>query len=143
MRILLKHIALDIQLRRNMAQLVDNNCALTEIKTSIYGLPQVGKLSQNRLVKHLASHQCTNMPCMFVHDINGIIFTLVVDDFLINYNDKAVADQLTTALRELYKCTIDMSIPGLKDKNQKVSQKSLIGRHNPNKNFFERNLKTF
>ena len=112
MRISLKHIPLDIQARYNMAQFVHNDHVLMEINTSIYGLPQAGKLSQDRLVKHLASHgyrQCTNTPCLFVHDTNGIAFTLVVDDFLIKYNDKEAADHLMTTLRELYEITTDFS----------------------------------
>ena len=88
MRISLKHIPHDIQPRYNMAQFVHNDYVLMEINTSIYGLPQAGWLSQERLVTHLASRgyrQCTNTPCLFLHDTNGIAFTLVVDNFLIKY----------------------------------------------------------
>ena len=51
--------------------------------------------------------QCTNTPCLFVHETNGIAFTLAVDDFLIKYNDKAAADHLMTTLRQLYEITTD------------------------------------
>ena len=84
-----------------MAQFVHNDLVLMEINTNINDLPQTGKLSQDRLVKHLASHeyhQCTNTPCLFVHDTNGIAFTLVVDDFLIKYNNTATTDYLKTSI---------------------------------------------
>ena len=112
MRISLKHIPPDVQARYSMAPFVHNGHVLMEINTSIYGLPQAGKLSQDRLVSHLASNgyrQCTNTPCLFVHDANGIAFTLVVDDFLIKYKDKAAADHLMTTLRGLYEITTDFS----------------------------------
>ena len=86
MRVSLKHIPLDTQLRYNIAHFVHNEHVLMEIKTSIYGLLQASKLSQDQLVKHLVFHgyrQCTNTPCLFVQDTNSIAFTLVVDDFLI------------------------------------------------------------
>ena len=108
----LNHIPLDIQACYNVAQFVQNDHVLIKINTSIYGLPQAGKLSQDRLVKHLASHgysQCTNTPCLFVHDTNGIAFTFVVDDFLIKYRDKTAADHFMTTLRELYEITTDFN----------------------------------
>ena len=83
-----------------------------EISNSIYGLPQAGKLSQDRLVKHLAAHeyiQCINTPCLFVHSTNGVAFTLVVDDFLIKFKQRSAAEHLFSALRELYTITTDFS----------------------------------
>ena len=56
MRISLKHIPSDIQARYNIASMVHNGYVLMEISKGIYGLPQAGKLAQDRLVKHLASH---------------------------------------------------------------------------------------
>ena len=112
MRVSLKHITLDIKLRYNMAQFVHNDHILMEINISIYGLPQADKLSQDQIVKHLASHgyrQCTNTPCLFVHDTNGITLILVIDDFFIKYKDKAAADHLMTTLWELYEITTDYS----------------------------------
>lgn len=88
-----------------------------EISKGIYGLPQAGKLSQDRLVKHLASNdyiQCVNTPCLFKHKTNGVVFTLVVDDFLIKYKGRDNVDHLLNALRELYKITTDFSRDSLK-----------------------------
>ena len=95
-----------------MAQFVHNDHVLMEINKSIYGVPRAGKLLQDRLVKHLASHgyrQCTNTPCLLVHDSKVIAFTLVVDDNLIKYNDKAATDHLLKTLWKLYEITTDFN----------------------------------
>ena len=105
MRISLKHIPTDIQLKYNLKAFAHNGYVLMEIRKGIYGLKQAGKLAQDRLIAHLAQHgysQCANTPCLFRHESNGVAFTLVVDDFLIKYTDKAAANHLLAALRELY-----------------------------------------
>jgi hypothetical protein len=117
MSISLKHIPSDIQERYNIFDMVHNGYILMEISKGIYGLPQAGKLSQDRLVKHLASYdyiQCVNTPCLFKHKTNGVVFTLVVDDFLIKYKGRENVDHLLNALRELYKITTDFSRESLK-----------------------------
>jgi hypothetical protein len=112
MRVSVKHIPLDIQQKYNMAPLIHNGYVLMEISNTIYGLPQAGRLSQDRLVNHLAKFgykQCTNTPCLFVHESNGIAFTLVVDDFLVKFKDQSAAEHLLSALRELYIITTDFA----------------------------------
>jgi hypothetical protein len=113
MRISLKHIPIDIQLIYNMAPMIHNDHIIMEISKGIYGLPQAGKLAQDRLVSHLAKHgymQCVNTPCLFVHTTNGVAFTLVVDDFLIKFKNRSDADHLLSALRELYTITSDFAL---------------------------------
>ena len=157
MRISLKHIPLDIQVRYNVAAFAHNGHVLMEINRSIYGLPQAGKLSQDRLVAHLATHgykQCIHTPCIFIHETNGIVFTLVVDDFLVKYKTQAAADHFTAALHELYVITtnfsttqkyvgitlkhdcvartIDMSMPGyVKKALNRFNRSSLRGANSP------------
>ena len=117
MSISLKHIPPDIQKRYNIFGMVHNGYILMEISKGIYGLPQAGKLSQDRLVKHLAANdyiQCVNTPCLFKHKINGVVFTLVVDDFLIKFKGRDSVDHLLNVLRELYKITTDFSRDSLK-----------------------------
>ena len=83
---------------------------LVEVHKGIYGLPQAGKLAQDRLVLHLANHgyhQAKHTPCLFKHETNSVTFTLVVDDFGIKYTHEADADHLLAALRELYIMTED------------------------------------
>jgi hypothetical protein len=70
MRINLKHIPLDVQEKYNMAEYIHNDHVYIEINKSIYGLPQSGRLSQDRLIKHLKQHdyhQCPNTPALFRH----------------------------------------------------------------------------
>ena len=117
MSISLKHMPPDIQERYNMLGMVYNGYILMEISKGIYGLPQAGKLSQDRLVKHLAANdyiQCRNTPCLFKHKTNGVVFTLVVDDFLIKYKGRENVDHLLNVLRELYQITTDFSKESLK-----------------------------
>jgi hypothetical protein len=157
MRISLKHIPLDVQERYNIASMVHNGYVLMEISKGIYGLPQAGKLAQDRLVAHLAKNgyiQCVNTPCLFIHQTNGVAFTLVVDDFLIKYSDRKDVNHLLTVLRELYTITtefgatqkyvgitlhhnraqrhIDMSIPGYVQKAiQRFQRTNLKGADSP------------
>jgi hypothetical protein len=157
MRIHVKHIPKDVQLRYNIAHLIHNDYIIMEVSKGIYGLPQAGKLAQDRLIKHLAGHgyiQCINTPCLFIHQTNGVAFTLVVDDFLIKYKDKKAVDHLLSSLRELYIITtefgvtqkyvgitlhhnrvkryIDMSIPGYVQKAiQRFQRTNLKGADSP------------
>ena len=67
----------------------------------MYGLPQAGKLSQTRLIRHLSTHgytQCANTPCLFRHVTRDIMFSLVVDDFGVRYTNQADADHLIQTL---------------------------------------------
>jgi hypothetical protein len=81
-----------------------------EVSSTIYGLKEAGKLSQDRLIAHLAEHgykQCRFTPCLFIHETNGAAFTLVVDDFLVKFQNQTAAEHLIETLRKLYEITID------------------------------------
>jgi hypothetical protein len=112
MRIGLNQIPQSTQQQYNVRQLAghDNTHVLVEISKGIYGLPQAGKLAQERLLAHLATHgyePAANTPCLFKHTTRDIMFALVVDDFGIRYKGKENADHLLAALRELYPITVD------------------------------------
>jgi hypothetical protein len=111
MRMDLKTIPLDIQDKYQLQRYANSNgVILMEIMKGIYGLPQAGKLAQDRLVTHLASHgyhQATHTPCLFTHETRDIAFTLVVDDFGIMYTKDEDAQHLLASLRELYIMTED------------------------------------
>ena len=58
---------------------------IAEIRKGIYGLPQAGKLAQDKLIAHHATHgyrQARYTPCLFKHDTLPVMFTLVVEDFV-------------------------------------------------------------
>lgn len=110
MRVELKHIPDDVQEKYNLQTFAQNGAVLMEVNKGIYGLPQAGKLAQDRLVKHLLKHgytQAKHTPCLFTHQTRRIAFTLVVDDFGIKYHDEADVLHLLAALRELYVMTED------------------------------------
>jgi hypothetical protein len=76
----------------------------------MYGLPQAGILTNDRLVAHLAKYgyrPMTRMPGMYTHDTCPITFTLVVDDFWVKYVGKENAEHLGAAIRDLYTTTED------------------------------------
>jgi len=90
--------------------LIRNGCILVEIIRSLYGLPQAGRLSQQRLIRHLETHgykQATHTPCLFAHIDRPVSFTLIVDDFGIKYTGRQHADHLLATLRLLYPITVN------------------------------------
>ena len=74
------------------------------------GLKQAAKLANERLVTHLAPHgyaPVKHTPSLWRHESNGIVFSLVVDDFGIKAESKASINHLLTALKDKYKITVD------------------------------------
>ena len=73
----------------------------------MYGLPEAGRLAQQKLIPHLAKNgytECPNTPMLFRHTIRNISFVLVVDDLGIKYKHSKPDDleHLFLCLRELY-----------------------------------------
>jgi hypothetical protein len=91
--------------KHNIGHLIHNGKYYVRVDKGIYGLPQAGRLAQERLLAHLASHgyhQTSNTSCLFKHDSDDIYFTLVVDDFAIKYSKNVEAVKLINVLKELY-----------------------------------------
>jgi hypothetical protein len=81
-----------------------------EINKGIYGLPQAGLLAREILVERLAERgysQCKIVPGLWRHETRPIVFTLVVDDFGVNYVNKQDADHLMSVLKQHYSVTED------------------------------------
>ena len=79
----------------------------------MYGLPHAGKISNDRLVKHLQPHgyaPVTHTPGLCKHHTRNITFTQVVDDFGIKYTSLADVTHLQNALHEQCEITTDMTI---------------------------------
>jgi hypothetical protein len=90
----------------------DKGFYLMEISKGIYGLPQAGKLAQDRLIKMLAVAgyiPAPHTPCLFRHVSRPIWFSLVVDDFGVKYIGKENAEHLIATLQQLYVLHIDWS----------------------------------
>ena len=101
MSVSLKHIPLDIQNKYNLQALAHNGSVVMRLGTTVYGLKSAGRLSQDRLIAHLATHgyhQAKHTPCLFTHASNGVAFTLVVDDFLVKYKTPESAEHLKATL---------------------------------------------
>jgi hypothetical protein len=88
----------------------DGEYIIFEISKGIYGLTEAGILAQRRLYKHLAKHGyhlIEHSTGLFKHETKPTIFSLVVDDFGIQYIDDNDVEHLASALRELYNITMD------------------------------------
>jgi hypothetical protein len=112
MRIAVHLIPEDIMRQYNLYELVHNGYVYVEIQKGMYGLPQAGRLANDRLVKLLGKHGYRPVPLtpgLWKHDTNSITFKLVVDDFGVKYTNRADVDHLLSALKENYEVTEDWS----------------------------------
>ena len=91
---------------------IENGFIHMEVVRTMYGLPQAGLLAQIGLVKLLNANgyiEDSIIPMLFTHRTNGIIFTLVVDDFLIKWRTQESIDHLLGVLRSKYEITSDIA----------------------------------
>jgi hypothetical protein len=76
----------------------------------MYGLPQAGKLANDRLRKFLAPAgyvPCTVTPGLWHHQHSNLMFSLVVNDFGIRSIKRDDVKQLIAMLQREYKCIIN------------------------------------
>ena len=76
----------------------------------MYRLPQAGMLANNLLNERLEIHgyfEVPHMPGLLAHKTRPIWFTLVVDNFGINYIGKEYADHLLSVLSQDYNVEVD------------------------------------
>ena len=81
-----------------------------EITKGMYGLPQAGRLANERLTTFLAPHgyaPVPRTPGLWRHTTNDLIFTLVVDDFGVKYTERKHAEHLMATLNKMYKASQD------------------------------------
>ena len=73
----------------NLTELVNNQGWIyMRIKKGMYGLKQAGIISNQDLVKHMAPfvyHPVQHTPGLWFHESRKTIFSLVVDDFWVQY----------------------------------------------------------
>ena len=94
----------------NLHDMVYNGYVYMEIQKGMYGLPQAGLLANQLLAKRLAEfgyYQLQHTHGLWKHTWRPIQFTLVVDDFGVEYVGKEHADHLISALRTHYTVSID------------------------------------
>jgi hypothetical protein len=110
MKLTRKQVPQSIIDKYQLEHLFVNNSIMVEIMKGIYGLPQAGKLAQDRLIKHLEANDyylVKHTQCLFRHKTRDIAFTLVVDDFGIKYKTSSDSQHLIDTLQKLYVITID------------------------------------
>jgi hypothetical protein len=110
MRIPVSHIPDDIIHEYSLADKISNGAIYVEIRKGMYGLPQAGRIANDRLVLHLTKHgyhQAKHTHGLFSHHTRDIAFSLVVDDFGVQYVHAADAQHLVDTLASLYEITTD------------------------------------
>jgi hypothetical protein len=77
----------------------------------MYGLPQAGILANKLLKERLEPHgyqECEHTPGLWRHKNRALIFSLVVDDFGVQYKQLQDAHHLIAALKQHYEAiTVD------------------------------------
>ena len=95
----------------NLTPLIHNGAVYVEIRKGMYGLPQAGRIANDKLVPILEQAgytQSEHIPGLFKHDTRPVAFCLVVDDFGVKYVGKEHAEHLANTLQDAgYKITMD------------------------------------
>ena len=103
MRIPLKITPQEIIDTYDLKELVeDQRWIYTRIDKGIYGLKQARITAKQELVKHMAPfgyHPVKHTPDLWVHDSKKILFSLLVDDFCVQYCSTEDAEYFLNALR--------------------------------------------
>jgi hypothetical protein len=76
----------------------------------MYGLPQAGIIAQQLLEERLGKDgycQSKTTPGLWTHDTRPISFSLVVDDFGVQYVGEENAQHLLDTVQKYYKCSCD------------------------------------
>jgi hypothetical protein len=105
MRIPIKLILKEVIDQYNLLALVSDGHVYIEVQKGMYGLPQAGILVNQLLAHRLAIHgyhQTKFTPGLWRHVTHPIQFTLVVDDFGVQYMGKEHAQHLIDALESYY-----------------------------------------
>ena len=81
-----------------------------EIQKGMYGLPQAGKIANDKLKLHLTKFVYEPSPInpgLWRHQTHPLQFSLVVDDFGIKYEHQEDITHLLNALKTIYKISED------------------------------------
>ena len=81
----------------------NNRCIYTEIRKGVYSITCMGRIAQQILTKNLAPcgyYQYRHTPGLWRHKWKLAIFSLVIDDFGVNYVENRHADHLITCINK-------------------------------------------
>jgi hypothetical protein len=90
----------------HLRDLIKNSYVMARIDKGMYGLPQAGILANKLLKERLQPHgytECKHTPGLWHHHTQALMFTLVVDDFGVQYTKLSNAHHLLAALKQNYK----------------------------------------
>jgi hypothetical protein len=110
MRIHVSHIPSDIMSLYALHDKVHNGAVYVEIRKGMYALPQAGRIANDHLVLNLNKHgyhQAKHTHGLFNHNTRDISFSLIVDDFSVEYIHSRDAQHLIDTLDSLYEITTD------------------------------------
>ena len=94
----------------NLHNYVHEGWVCFEIRNGVYGIPQSGRLASDLLETRLLKHdyyQFPQTPCLRRHKWRPVLFSLIVDDFGVEYVGKHQAYHLLNALKENYEFTVN------------------------------------
>ena len=109
-KIKLTNIPQELIDKYNLHYYVHKGWVYFKIRNGIYGLPQSGSLSNNLLETRLLKHdyyQFPQTPGLWGHKWGPVLFSLIVDDFGVEYVGKHHAKHLINALKEKYEITVN------------------------------------
>ena len=89
----------------NLHDYVHEGWVYFEIRNGVYGILQSGSLANDQLETCLLKHdyyQCPQTPGLWRHKWQPVLFSLIVDDFGVEYVGNHHADHLLNALKENY-----------------------------------------
>ena len=94
----------------NLHDYVHEGWVYFEIRNGVYGIPQSGSLANDLLETLLLKHdyyQFSQTPGMWRHKWRPVLFSLIVDDFGVEYVGKRHTDHLLNALKKNYEVTVN------------------------------------
>jgi hypothetical protein len=110
MKMLLFRFPEEIIQKYNLNALAVDGWVYIEIRKGMYGLKQVGLLANKLLQTRLAPfgyYPARHTPILWLHETRPISFTLVVDDFAVEYGGKQHAEHLRSAQLRIYELATD------------------------------------
>ena len=112
MKLPLKLIPQEIITQYNLMDIQVDDWVYIKIVKGMPGLKQAARLANDRLIAHLQPYGYAPVPhtqSLWKYSSNGIVFTLVVDDFGIKTTSPATTANLLQALCDKYVITTDPS----------------------------------
>ena len=88
----------------NLINLAHKGFIYTEIQKGMYGIPQAGKIANNKLKIHLAKFgykPAPTTPDLWRYQIPPLQFSMVVDDFGVKYDHQEDITHLLDALKTI------------------------------------------